>query len=47
MAKKIEENAIPSKGEIILYQSPDGEIALDVRHIYRCGPDENNDLSDE
>jgi hypothetical protein len=31
MAKKIEENAIPSKGEIILYQSPDGEIALDVR----------------
>ncbi len=35
MAKKIEENAIPSKGEIILYQSPDGEIALDVRLGWR------------
>lgn len=29
------------------YMETDGEIALDVRHIYRCGSDENNDLSDE
>ena len=25
----------------------DGEFALDVRHIYWCGPNENNDFSDE
>lgn len=31
IAKKIEENTTPSKGEIILYQSPDGRAALDVR----------------
>jgi hypothetical protein len=31
MAKKIEENTIPNKGQIILYQSPDGKAALDVR----------------
>jgi hypothetical protein len=31
MAKKTEKNSIPSKGEIVLYQSPDGNAALDVR----------------
>jgi len=31
MAKKIEENDIPSKGEIILYQSRDGNTSLEVR----------------
>jgi hypothetical protein len=31
MAKKIEENFILNKGEIILYQSPDGKATLDVR----------------
>ncbi len=31
MAKKIEENTIPNKGQIILYQSPDGKATLDVR----------------
>ena len=31
MTMKIEESNIPGKGEIILYQSPDGKAALDVR----------------
>lgn len=31
MTKKIEENAGSVKGEIILYQSPDGKAVLDVR----------------
>lgn len=31
MSKKVEKNAIPNKGEIILYHSPDGKAALDVR----------------
>jgi hypothetical protein len=31
MTMKIEEGNIPGKGEIILYQSPDGKAALDVR----------------
>jgi hypothetical protein len=31
MPKKTEKSSIPSKGEIILYQSPDGKAALDVR----------------
>ena len=31
MAKKTYNSSIPSKGEIVLYQSPDGKAALDVR----------------
>jgi prophage maintenance system killer protein len=31
MTMKIEESNVPGKGEIILYQSPDGKAALDVR----------------
>ena len=31
MAKKSEETIAPDKGEIVLYQSPDGKAALDVR----------------
>jgi Virulence protein RhuM family len=31
MAKKVENRSDPSKGEIVLYQSPDGKAALDVR----------------
>ncbi len=31
MAKRIEENAGSGKGEIVLYQSPDGKSVLDVR----------------
>ncbi len=31
MPKKINKSSDPSKGEIILYQSPDGKAALDVR----------------
>jgi hypothetical protein len=31
MAKKTGKTIIPEKGEIVLYQSPDGKTALDVR----------------
>jgi prophage maintenance system killer protein len=31
MAKKTPDASIPSKGEIVLYQAPDGKAALDVR----------------
>ena len=31
MTKKSNKSVIPGKGEIVLYQSPDGKAALDVR----------------
>ena len=31
MPKKTEKSITPDKGEIVLYQSPDGKAALDVR----------------